>query len=107
MEQHLSAVLFCRSGHNSPRSMAAQEERCRRRAVELGVEETVTIVDDGPATAGLDRPAIAELRSLLRSGLVGLVVADTPDRLTRRMADFRALGQEISRAGVRLVFVSP
>ena len=107
MGQDLSAVLFCRSVHNSAQSMAAQEDRCKRKAVTMGAGTIVTIIDAGSAKAGLDRPAVAELRSLLRSRLVDLVVADTPDRLTRDIRDIRTLGQEISRAGARLVFVSP
>lgn len=111
MGQDLSAVLFCRSVHNSAQSIAAQEDRCKRKAVAMGAGTTMTIFDAGSAKAGLNRPAVAELRSLLRSllrsRLVDLVVADTPDRLTRDIRDIRTLGQEISRAGARLVFVSP
>lgn len=55
----------------------------------------------------LGRPGITELRSLLQSGGVDLLVVDTPDRLSVRLADIRALAQEASRAGARLVFVSP
>ncbi len=107
MPEGLRAVLYCRSAHNSARSMAAQEERCQRKALELGAGQTVTICDVGSVADRLDRPAITELRSLLRGGAVDLVVADAPDRLTRHIADLRTLAQEISRAGARLVFVTP
>ena len=55
----------------------------------------------------MDRPSVLELRRLVRAGKIDLVVVDTPDRLTKRIGDIRALAQEVSRAGARLVFLSP
>ena len=103
----MRAVLFCRSPRNSVRALTVQEERCRRKAAAAGAGTTVTIVDTEPDGKGLDRPAVVQLRRLLRDRLVDLVVADTPNRLPRNIADLRAIGLDISRAGVRLVFVSP
>ena len=53
------------------------------------------------------RGTLVQLRRLLQDGLVELVVADTANRMARNIADLRAIGLDISRAGVRLVFVSP
>ena len=105
MKHPLHAILYCRATVRSGRWMERQEERCRRKAVEEGAETTITIYDRGGS--GLDRPSITELRTLLQSGRVDLVVADAPDRLSVRLADIRALAREVSRAGARLVFVSP
>jgi len=107
MHRQPHALLYCRSPHNSARALGAQEERCKRRAMEEGAATTATIFDDGRATAGLDRPAVAEVRRLLRSGGVDLLVVDSPQRLTHSIADLRALRQEVAQAGARLLFVSP
>lgn len=107
MNRHLHAVLYCRSARNSARALVVQEERCKRKAVEEGAETTATIIDDGPTGAGLDRPAVTELRSLIRTGKIDLVVVEAPARLTRRIADLRAFVQEVAKAGARLVFVAP
>ncbi len=103
LKQPLHAILYCRATVRSGRWMERQEERCRRKAVEEGAE--TTIYDRGGS--GLGRPGITELRTLLQSGRADLVVADAPDRLSVRLADIRALAREVSRAGARLMFVSP
>ena len=107
MKHPLHAILYCRATVRSGRWMERQEERCRRKAVEEGAETTITIYDRGGSADAMGRPGITELRTLLQSGRVDLVVADTPDRVSVRLADIRALAQEASRAGARLVFVSP
>ena len=105
MKRLLHAILYCRS--YSARSLEAQEERCRQEAVEEGAGTTITISDHSPTSRGMDRPGIVEMRHLLRSGRVDLVVAVSPRRLSVRLADVRALAQDASRAGARLVFLSP
>ena len=107
MHGHPHALLYCRSARNSARALEAQEERCKRRAVEEGAATTATIYDHGPAAAGLDRPAVAEVRSWLQSGSVDLLIVDSPQRLTHSVADLGALRQEVAQAGARLLFVSP
>lgn len=108
MNRQPRAVLFCRSNHGSARGIEAQERRCRAAAAAAGAaEDMITIVDQERGTSDLDRPAVAELRRLVQSGAVDLVVVDAPDRLSRRVGDLRAFTQEISRAGVRLLFVAP
>ena len=107
MTRPTHAVLYCRSAQGSARSLEEQEERCKRKAFEEGAETTATIIDPGPAHGGMDRPSVLELRRLVRAGKIDLVVVDTPDRLTKRIGDIRALAQEVSRAGARLVFLSP
>ena len=107
LKQPLHAILYCRATVRSGRWMERQEERCRRKAVEEGAETTITIYDRGGSAGAMGRPGITELRTLLQSGRVDLVVADAPDRLSVRLADIRALAREVSRAGARLMFVSP
>jgi DNA invertase Pin-like site-specific DNA recombinase len=74
VNRHLHAVIYC-------------------RAVEQGAHTAVTILNRGPAGAGLARPAVAELLSLVRSGNVDPAVVDSPDRLTHSIAELRALTQ--------------
>ena len=105
MKRLLHAILYCRS--DSARSLEKQEERCRQKAVEEGAGTTITISDHSPTSRGMDRPGIVEMRHLLRSGRVDLVVAVSPRRLSVRLADVRALAQDASWAGARLVFLSP
>lgn len=107
VNKHLHAAIYCRSARNSARALVDQEKRCKRKAVEEGAESTVTIIDRAPGASSQNRPAIAELRSLLGRRHIDLVVVDRPSRLTRRSADLRAFVQDVSRAGARLVFVGP
>ena len=67
----------------------------------------MTLVDRDPGPADIGRPTIVELRRLLRAGTVDLVVVDSAERLTRKIADLRTLMQDVSRAGARLVIVAP
>ena len=107
MNRPLHAVLFCRSNRGSVSGLQAQEDRCRRKATEAGATDIVTIVDDQGGPADMGRPAIAELRKLIDSGSIDLVVVESSDRLTRRIFDLRELMRDVSRAGARLMFVSP
>jgi site-specific DNA recombinase len=68
-----------------------------------GVEE---MVDEGYLGSDLDRPALAQIRDLVKAGEVEAVIAHDPDRLSRKLAHFALLQDEFSRAGVRLEFVT-
>jgi len=107
VNRQVRAVLFCRSTRGSAHGLEAQEERCRRKAVEAGATDLTAILDQDPGTADIRRPAIEELRNLLEARGVDLVVVDSADRLTRRIGALRALMQEVSMAAARLVFVAP
>ncbi len=105
MNASLHALIYCRAARSSARALQAQQERCEKKAADMGATETVTIVDR-QSQGGLDRPAVQQMRSLLATGTIDLVVVDSPERLSRRLADLRALSQDVSRAGARLVFVA-
>lgn len=107
MDRQVRAVLYCRSHRRSVHALEAQENRCRQRAMEVGATSTTTIFDEDAGTADIGRPGIVKLRRLLYAGAVDLVVADTADRLTKRIADLRTIKREVSAAGARLVLVSP
>jgi len=101
MIRPLNAVLFCRSNRGSARGLQVQEDRCPRKATEVGATDVVTIIDEDRGPADIGRPAIAE------RGSIDLVVVESSDRLTRRIADLRELVREVSIAGARLIFVAP
>lgn len=103
MSKSVHALIYCRAGRASVRALKVQEDRCRRKALNLGATETVTIVDRGPADA-LDRPGVRQMRALVASGRIDLVVVDSPDRLSLEPGDVRALSREVARTGARLVF---
>jgi len=107
MIRPLNAVLFCRSNRGSARGLQVQEDRCPRKATEVGATDVVTIIDEDRGPADIGRPAIAELRNLIAGGSIDLVVVESSDRLTRRIADLRELVREVSIAGARLIFVAP
>ena len=107
MDRQMYAVLYCRSHRGSAHALEAQEHRCRRRALEVGATNTTTIFDEDLGTADIGRPGIVKLRRLLNSGAVDLVVVDSADRLTKRIADLRTIMREVSAAGARLILVSP
>lgn len=105
MNASLHALIYCRPARSSARALQMQQERCEKKAADMGATETVTIVDR-QSRGGLERPAVQQMRSLLATGTIDLVVVDSPERLSRRLADLRALSQDVSRAGARLVFVA-
>ena len=105
MNQAIHALIYCRAARHSARTLQLQQQRCQRKAADLGATETVTIVDH-QTIGGVDRPAVQQMRSLLATGTIDVVVVDSPDRLSRRLVDLRALSQDVSRAGARLVFVA-
>lgn len=107
IDRQFRAVLYCRSTRASARGLQAQEERCRSRAEAEGATEITTIMDRDPGPADLGRPAIVQLRQMLEERAVDLVVVESTERLTRKISDLRALMQDVSRAGARLLIVAP
>lgn len=107
MNSGLRALVYCRSSRGATRGLQAQEQRCRLKASAAGATDMVTIIDHDRGSANIERPAVGELRELLRTGTVGWVVVDSPERLSRRVRDLRSVIQEIAGAGARLIFVAP
>jgi site-specific DNA recombinase len=66
-----------------------------------------TYQDIGFSANNQDRPAFKRLLTDVASGKIDCVVAQTPDRLTRRVEDWMAMAIRFQMAGVLLVIVSP
>src|ERR1700722_12216895 len=62
-------------------------------------ETVLEFIDEGFTGADLERPKMEELRSLVRSKCVRVVVAYDPDRLSRDAAELLLLMKEFERAG--------
>ena len=70
-------------------TLQEQSERCKSYVASQGwrVNEDLIFVDDGYSGASLTRPAMAQLRQLIRKGQVDCVVTLKIDRLSRSLVD--------------------
>lgn len=84
-------------------SLPEQLEECRRRAVELGAQETIDIVDDAGGDF-LERPGLERAREVVRSGAVHWFICLDPDRFSRNLLNQLLVTDEIDRHGVELCF---
>jgi len=107
------AVIFLRARHRGPsgsdrqaqaRQLAAQRDTCRVAATHLGLVVLREYVEYGGTGPIWQRPRLRllleELRTLRDAAYV--MVAHT-DRLTRTLADHRAIELELEAAGARLI----
>lgn len=101
------ARVSTRQQADDPRntSLTEQQRRCREAAGEAGATVVAELVDAGESGASLDRPAMAELLELVDDGLVDIVVASKPDRVSRSLADLASLVSRLSAAGVDLLLI--
>lgn len=86
-------------------SLAAQEEACRRKALELGAARVEVYRDEGVTGEVLERPGLQAALAAAKAGAKWFVVYD-PDRLSRKLAHQLLLAEQIERAGTRLEFVT-
>src|SRR5215831_11705519 len=63
-------------------------------------------IDRNVSAKELDRPALERLRDALAMRKYDVIICHSPDRLSRNVVDSMVLLQEISKYGVKLVFVS-
>ncbi|SIT00283.1 recombinase family protein [Alicyclobacillus vulcanalis] len=84
------------SGH----SLREQEEQLVAYAHTHGFDRYALYCDDGYSGKSLHRPAMDRLRSDIRAGKVSGVVTTRIDRLTRSVADFARLVEEMNLHGV-------
>jgi site-specific DNA recombinase len=63
-------------------------------------------IDAGVSGATLERPALSELRDLVKLGQVDAVIVYDPDRLSRNFAHLMVLASEFDKAAVELAFVT-
>jgi len=86
-------------------SLEAQEEACRRKALELGAARVEVYRDEGVTGEVLERPGLQAALAAAKAGAKWFVVYD-PDRLSRKLAHQLLLAEQIERAGCQLEFVT-
>ena len=91
-------------------SLDAQREACEayiKSQAHEGWRLLPARYDDGAFSgASLDRPALQELLTEVRSGKIGVIVVYKVDRLTRSLADFAKLVELFDRHSVSFVSVT-
>src|ERR1700693_5826574 len=75
------------------------------REHQLEVPPEWVIEDDGVSGKSLVRPGLERVRDLAAEGLIQVVLAYAPDRLSRRYAYQVLLIEEFARAGVETLFI--
>jgi site-specific DNA recombinase len=72
----------------------------------FSVDEESCFVDDGVSGTTLIRPALERLRDEVANGALDRLYVHSPDRLARKYAYQALLVDEISRAGVEIIFLN-
>lgn len=85
--------------------IASQIELCRKKAIQLGANTIAEFADEGVSGSVLARPGLSALRESVKAGLVDVVIALDPDRLSRSLSHQLLLAEEIEKRGVRMEFV--
>ncbi len=86
-------------------TIGSQLEALRRKMAEFGHEVVREYTDDGYSGARLDRPGLDALRDAAEAGLFEQVWCLTPDRLARSYAYQILVTDELSRHGVRVLYL--
>ena len=86
-------------------SLATQIEACKRKANEIGIENTVNYIDDGYSGAYMERPALDKLRDALAVGAHDTVIVYDTDRLARNVMSLLILTEEIEQHA-QLIYVN-
>jgi site-specific DNA recombinase len=73
---------------------------------DFGCSNPVQYIDDKVSGATLDRPALDQLRDAMALRMYDVIIAFSPDRLTREPLDGLLLMQEAGKMGAKLAFVS-
>ena len=89
----------------------SQIEGLKKRCLEKGWGfvadgDKRVFIDDGYSGSELARPALIRLRKAAEEGLVDIVLAYDPDRLSRNLSDLLLLESEFTRYGAKLDFVT-
>ena len=87
-------------------SLGIQEAKCRAEAARLGyqvVEDAV--VREHYSGAYMQRPGLFELQVMASSGAIDVVVAHSPDRLSREPLDLLLIVRDLEDSGVKVCFV--
>ncbi len=91
--------------------ISSQIEGLKKRCLEKGLTwlpdgVREAFVDDGYSGSELGRPALNRLREAVVKDDVDVVMAYDPDRLSRSLSHLLLLGDEFTRRGVRLEFIT-
>jgi site-specific DNA recombinase len=89
-------------------TIASQVAELKKRIAEDGltIDEDACFIDDGVSGTTLIRAALERLRDQVGNGLLDRLYVHSPDRLARKYAYQALLVDEISRAGVEIVFLN-
>ena len=82
-----------------------QERECVEHSEAAGWD-VVECIRDAASGSSLDRRGIERLRTMLKDGLVDVVIAYSVDRLSRNQNHVGVLLEEVEQAGAHLVFVT-
>jgi len=86
----------------SDASIEDQVEVCRRYAELKGWRITEVFSDRAISGANSDRPGYLAMQQAVRSGACDVILAESLDRLSRRVADVSALHDDLSFNGISL-----
>jgi site-specific DNA recombinase len=105
MHHPISAVIYSRysSDRQSERSIEDQLELCRRLIEREGWALTRTYEDRAISGVVRQRPAFQQLLADAEHGAFDVVVAESLDRLGRKLADVADLYDRLSFRGIRIV----
>ncbi len=89
-------------------TIASQLAELKQRIAADGwtVQDADCFIDDGISGSTLIRPALERLRDQVANGTIDRLYVHSPDRLARKYAYQALLVDEISRAGVEIVFLN-
>src|SRR5713226_1851527 len=89
-------------------TIASQVAELRQRIAQDGctIQEEDCFVDDGVSGSILVRPALERLRDQVAHGAVDRLYVLAPDRLARKAAYQAVLVDELTKAGVEMVFLN-
>ncbi|MCE5293555.1 MAG: recombinase family protein [Chlamydiales bacterium] len=105
------AALYARVSSKKQKegeTIQSQLDSLRRYATEKGytIPDGMEFKDEGYSGALLKRPALDELRELVREGSINKVLVFSPDRLSRKYAYQLFLKDEFNKCGVELSFLN-
>src|SRR5262249_15912823 len=104
------AVAYCRTACDAQDErlpgLLGQTNAIKRYAKENGLTVLETYKDVGVSGATLNRPQLRKLIADCRTGKVGTVLTQDPDRLSRDLAQLPTLLHMFKTEGVGLEFVT-
>jgi len=102
----MKAAIYARA--HDQHSIESQLLDLRDLATRKGytISDKCEFIDDNVSGRTLDRPALSQLREMVKTHAIDMVLVDDPDRLSRNLAHQLLLTKEFEKAGVRLEFLT-